>query len=256
MMNATSLGAFDEYQLANPAGGGIAVDQSGRTTIVGTTVSSNFPPNGGRQKNGQTHDAVRVALDMVPAGAAPGTGVGRTDGTGIPNPAGGPPGGYPMGTWFGGTTPECALTPFGHQIGLTDPQSAPTAPRLLIDWEGLPPAAGVAGAIIVSRPPNNSQLNGGFFQFTFPGTGTPPGPSVLPGNALLWTTDASAFLATWLPVGLQPLRVPFPPFPSSPGVVTVQFLCLMSPQVLGGSLGPTCTGVSDLVASPAMWINW
>lgn len=201
-------------------------------------------------------DAVRVALDMTPAG------IGRTDGTGSPLPLSGPPGGYPLvvagATVFGGTTPECALTPFGHQFGLTDPQAPPATPRMNIDWEGPAPATGVSGAVVVSRPTNNSTLLGAALQFNFPGTNPPgAGPAVLNG-ALLWTTDPSALIFTLPPTGFEPLRFPLAPLPTGPATIAAQLICLLIFPIDGGAVGPVCPGggQSSLAASPAMWISW
>jgi hypothetical protein len=257
MFNATTAGGFVEFGLDNPAGGGVSVDASGRAHVVGTTISADFPVPGGRPKTGTTHDAVRVALDMLPVG------VGRTDGTAsLPLPAGGLV--YPLPGVFGGTTPECALTPFGHQIGLTDPQLAPAAPRMLIDWEGLAPAANVIGAVLVSRPPVGSGFNAAALQFGFPGDNNPlpPGPlPLLPDGVLLWTTNSSAILISQPLSGPNALRIPLSQLPTPPigGTITVsvQLICLVLP-VAGGGLGPICPvgGQSNYVASPAMWLNW
>ena len=247
MMNATTIGAFAEYTLGNPAGGGISVDAQGRTHVVGTTASANFPFPGGRPKTGVTHDAVRIALDMVPVG------IGRTDGTRTTViPPGMPP--YPLPGLFGGTTPECALTPFGHQIGLSDPQTAPALPRMWIDWDGPAPAQGVTGAVVVTRPPNSSLLLGAALQFNFP---TAPLP-LLPDGILLWTTDPSALIFTVPPTGFAPLSFPLNPLPQGPLTVAAQLLCLLGAPVTGGSLGPTCPGggQSTFAASSAMWISW
>jgi hypothetical protein len=257
MFNATTDGAYNEGVLGNPAGGGISVDKSGRAHVVGTTVSQDFPVVGnGRGKTGIIHDAVRVAMDMLPPN------VGRTDGTSaLPLPASAPS--YPLPGVFGGTTPECALTPFGHQIGLTDPQIAPAAPRMLIDWDGPIPAAGVNGSVLVSRPPLSSVSNFSAVQFGFPGTNPaiPGGPfPLLPDGVLLWTTDPSALVFTQPLFGFQVVQLPVPTLPPPPpgGITfTVQLLCLALP-VAGGALGPVCPvgGQSLVVASPALWLNW
>jgi len=250
MMNATTLGGFGEFGLGNPAGGGISMDSSGRTSVVGTTVSSNFPAsvtgNVGRPKTGSTHDAVRVALDMVPAG------IGRTDGTRTTAPSGAPT--YPIPGVFSGTTPECALTPFGHQIGWIDPQGALTVPRMLIDWRGPAPAAGVNGAVVASRPKNGS--SGGSvaaaLQFNFPG---PPVP-YLPDGILIWTTDSSAMLFGVSAPALEVMDFPIVTLPSGPMTLAAQVIYLLAAPSVGGSTGPTCSGQSTLAASPGMWISW
>jgi hypothetical protein len=247
MRNATTLGGFAEFGLGNPAGGGISIDPSGRTNVVGTTVSGNFPVPLGRPKTGFTHDAVRVALDMVPAG------IGRTDGTTTTAPSGAPT--YP-GPFFGGTTPECALTPFGHQIGSVDPQGPLTVPRMLIDWLGAPPAAGVNGVVVASRPKNGS--SGGSvaaaLQFNFPG---PPAP-YLPDGILIWTTDSSAMLFGTSAPALDVVQFPIATLPTGPMTLAAQVIYLLAAPSAGGSTGPTCPtgGQSTLAASPGMWISW
>jgi hypothetical protein len=259
MVNATTLGGFGEFTLGNPAGGAVAVDASGRANVVGTTVSAGFPVLGGRSKVGITHDAVRMALDLVPAG------IGRTDGTGAPLPPSGPAGGYPMsngagGTWFGGTTPECALRPFGSLIGVTPTAYDPYDPRLqrmLIDWEGPPPADNVDGHVILTRAPESSLVLAAALQFGFPGTNpSQAGPLVLPEGVLLWTTDSSAQPFTFVPPLTEAWRFDLTSLPTGGGTITAQVLFLLAEPVWGGNLGPVCTGSSFFAASPAMWIHW
>jgi len=257
IVNATSLGAFVEFGLGNPAGGGVTVDQTGRVNVVGTTLSADYPPTAaplGRPKVGMTFDAVRVAMDMLPPG------VGRTDGTGSPVPIGGPVGGYPLPGFFGGTTPECALTPFGHQIGLTDPQVAPALPRMLIDYEGPAPASGVSGvAIVVSRPPLGSALLAAALQFSFPGAiGGGFTPIVLlPDGVLFWTSNTSGVFVV-SPSGMEPLRFPLGPLPVGSFTITAQLISLLGVPVAGGSQGPICPGGGQafLAASPALWLDY
>jgi len=246
MMNATTLGGFAEFGLGNPAGGGISVDPSGRTNVVGTTASGNFPVPLGRPKTGSTHDAVRVALDMVPAG------IGRTDGTTTTAPSGAPA--YPLG-FFGGTTPECALTPFGHQIGSVDPQGSLTVPRMLIDWLGAAPAAGVAGTVVASRPKNGSSgVNvAAALQLNFPG----PPFAFLPDGILVWTTSSPSFFATSAPA-LEAVHFPLFTLPAGPNTLAAQIIYLLAAPSAGGAIGPTCPsgGQSTLAASPGLWISW
>ncbi|HEB52722.1 MAG TPA: hypothetical protein ENI87_05660 [bacterium] len=254
MFHATTLGQFDTFGLGSPAGGGISVGPDARTIVVGTTLSGNFPVvgAGARAKTGTTHDAVRIAVDMVPVG------VGRTDGTGTPPPAGAPA--YPLPGVFGGTTPECALTPFGHQIGLVDAQAAPALARMLIDWEGPAPAPNVNGAIVVSRPPNSSNTLGAALQFDFPGNNpAAPGPlPLLPDGVLFWTTDPSNVVFTLPPTSGFALRFPLSALPAAGTTVTAQLIVLLNNTVTGGAIGPVCpaNGTSAFAASPAIWLSW
>ena len=131
------------YHLGNlgrPEGGGVAVDERARVNVVGSTDAFGFPTNGAPYasfyKDGV--DAVRTVVDMLPPN------VGRTDRTGemvhggasIPAP-------LPGSGILGGTSPVCALLPFGIQVpgpGASLP-GVQTLRRMLIDWDGPAPSA-------------------------------------------------------------------------------------------------------------------
>ena len=65
------LGGPSSYPLGNPAsprGGGISQDQTGRVHIVGATRSpGSYPVVGGLGKQADLQDAVKTALDLLPA---------------------------------------------------------------------------------------------------------------------------------------------------------------------------------------------
>jgi hypothetical protein len=247
---ANGSSSFAEFGLGNPSGGGIAVDEEARVTVVGTTASSNYPAPTGRPKTGLVNDAVRSVFHMLPPNS------GRTDGTysGI----GAPPVTFPLAGFPGGTTPQCALTPFGSQVGLAPAQ----LPRMQIDLEVPPapppaipgvPSAGNPIALVVSRPPVASappitgQVSG--WQIDFPGSG--PGPTLLPNGVVLWMTNSPAFLvhvsgpeatlrAQWtLPAG-------------SSATVSVQLGCGLPTMTTYAG----CTVATDFVASPALWFTF
>ncbi|MCC7397854.1 MAG: hypothetical protein IT455_12385, partial [Planctomycetes bacterium] len=257
---------FAEYGLGNPAGGGIAVGPTARVNVVGATLSPDFPVTpampprfpfpAGRPKVGAVADAVRTVFDMLPVDLANvnhpnDSAVGRTDGTGYPAPALAPVAGpqYPMVGFAGGTTPDCGLAPFGHQIGLP----APALPRMLIDYAGYAPAGGVTMTVVVSRPAPSGVVQLASWDLGFPGVG---GPIVLPGNALLWTTGTTPpylHLVTDAPVTQA-----FPmPVVGAPVTFTVQLVVLHNAPVPGGALAPApCPGTTTWSASPAMWVSY
>ncbi len=134
---------------------------------------------------------------------------------------------------------------------------------MLIDWEGPPPAAGVSGAVVVSRPPANGAVLGAALQFNFAGTNStfPPGGGplpLLPDGVLLWITDPSALVFTLGSTGFEPLRFPLSTLPPGPATISAQLVCLLTNPITGGALGATCPagGQSSFAASAAMWISW
>ncbi len=257
VVNATVLGGFAEYSLGNPAGGGVTVGVDARVHAVGRTIGSGISVvGGGRGKVGVLTDAVRFAVDMLPPG------VGRTDGTGDAVPSGGPIGGYPIAPYPGGTTPECALTPFGHQIGHADPQVPPLSPRMMLDYLGPAPVAGGAPVMVVDRPSGNSGFILPILQIGFPGVsaggGSPFAPAVLmPDGLVLWTTSSTAvLLGPYFPLSNASLECLLPgALPPSPATFTVQMIFgLVSPITAG--LAGSCGGTTTLAASSALWISY
>jgi hypothetical protein len=250
---------WDDFGLGNPQGGGVCMDSSARVTVVGATdspASVSFPATDRQRMTLFTTptaldplDAVRATFDMLPVG------VGRTDGTGTLDPTP-----FPLAGSFGGTTPECGLKPFGWRIGDT----TPGVRRILLDYWDPAPGPLQPVNIIVTRPPSAIALAA--WQFGFPGGGgtTLLPPLSLPQGVLLWT-PGSALLEPVLP-GIAETSWPasalsLPPLgglPPGSATFTIQLVCLLGSAVVpGGSTGPgVCAGVSDLIASPALWLRY
>lgn len=142
-------------------------------------------------------------------------------------------------------------------------QWLPAVPRMLIEYEGPPPAAGVAGASILVTRPTAPILPGAWissvtlagFQFDFPGV---PAPAVqFPEGLELWVTSpGSVFTSAVLAFPNQSTAVPLLPLPTPPAVgvpMTVQVFCVIPSSVPGG-VGATCTTTSDFTGTPAMWL--
>ena len=249
-LNATGPTAplpFATGPLGDSAGGGISVDERARVNVVGQTVGTDFPETLGARPHDSGFDAVRVVFDMLPLG------VGRSDGTGDA-------GSFVLpATFSGGTTPLCALAPFGKLIG----QPAPAVPRMLIDYRGPQPAAGVTGAsIFVSRPTApivagqwaSSVVLAGF-QFGFPGVAVPP--LMLLEGVEMYTTDNPYIYVAGFGYSNQAhieLLAPLPTPPSLGLPMTVQMFFWV-PSTVPGGVGPApCPGVSEFTATPALWM--
>jgi hypothetical protein len=269
LINATTVGLpFAMFGLGDPAGGGVAVDQRARVNVVGYTDSIDFPGIGftgtvGRGRDpAPPADAVRVVVDMLPpALAGQPFGVGRTDGSGS------------QGTFVllagmsGGTTPLCALSSFGRLLG----NPVPTLSRILLDYEGDVPMAGVLnGAILVSRP-SNLTLAAGLtaWQWDLPGAmGTPtPGVVLLPpliNGVEVFATQAFVsgplvYAGVMFPG--HSLRVPVNfavPLPLPAQAMTVQVFCLFPGNPQPGGLTCDLTlmppDTTEMTASGAMWL--
>jgi hypothetical protein len=248
---------YDLGIVGDPAGGGIAVDPRGRTTVVGTTDSNNYtvePPAVGRGRDaGALADAIRTEWDLVPVL------VGRTDRTGEITAGGAP--GFPVAAPMGGTTPACALSPFGTRISSiplvggawSSAVDLPEVMRMLIDYEGDDPLLGPVtnAAIVVSRPtPEFGSLAFGALQLGVPS----PIPLPLFGNTEAWVTGGGFSL--WpvvLPVHTV-YRLPLSPAPAgwTPQYLTAQLFCALVNPV-GAA---TCPISSGFTASPAMWFYY
>jgi hypothetical protein len=230
----------------------VAVDPRGRVDVVGATQSSDYYVTpGARQRQGR-YDAVRTSLDMVPAH------FGRTDGTGWPVPPGVPQ--YPLPGYYGGSTPECALDPFGNRVGVAPPPYR--LRRMLIDFDGpeLPPPAQNSSAILISRPPITASYNSMFLQWGFPAQlPAPPGgyaPIVMPEGVILWMTNNPVTMLT-VPGANQTLRFPLAQLPTSSITFTAQLVGMSTVLLSGGAVGPVCPGPgSYYFASPAIWISY
>lgn len=244
------------FTMGNHAGGGVAQDSTGRVQAVGTTRSTDFPTLGtvsilARPRSTTLptpglptiEDGVRMVLDLLPDN------VGRTDGTGAaPSLAGLS---FPLPGTNGGTTPPCDIAPFGIQIGVTPPNQR----RLLIDYDGPPPAGGVTAGIVVSRTPPTAGFTFAALQISFPGT---PGsflPSLI-NSAEVWVPlPAAVFTYTSIP-NTTFHEVLF--LPSGPAQFTLQIAFLLSTPVTGGNpeWGVLCGGTEYVVASPALFLDY
>jgi hypothetical protein len=227
--NATSAGfglQWDVRGIGQPAGGGISMDPRARVHLVGATASADYPVLAGGRGRNSDRDAVRTLLDMLPQG------VGRTDGTGLTVPI------DPSAT--GGTTPACALAPFGAQIG--GPQ--PALRRMLIDYLGPAPAQGVQPFILVDRFEASTVAVAEVLRVGFPS----PLPNLSIPGVELWVDPASATILTFTG-SLQPLG---PLVLAPPSSFTVQVLSLLSIPV--GCPGTTTT--FSIAATPALVISY
>ncbi len=251
---ATGPGS-DSMLLGEPAGGGIAVDQRARVNAVGQTLSTDYlsaysvtTPS---RPVDVPADAIRTVVDMLPFG----TGIGRTDQSGDQT------GFTPVSGFSGGTTPECALSPFGWRIG----DSRPELKRMLVDYVGSAPAVGVTDAsIVVSRPtapilPGGvpSSLMAAFFQAAMPNaTGSPP-ILWLPDGIEFWVTHPTLNILSPLYVGPNEEYRQDLIFPSgTSGPLTIQLVCLIAVPVTGGAPGACSPSSASLTASPAIWLPY
>jgi len=254
-----SGGAYDTFGLGQSSGGGVAVANDGRINVVGrTTVGGGYPWVGSGRAEDLGFDAVRTELDMLPSQPSLLPGVGRTDGTGRQGPGSVPSNPvFPIAGYTGGTTPDCALRPFGLRIG----EAAPPVQRMLIDYQGDEPEREVANAaILVSRPPLvTGSVSVGVFWFSFPLT---TAPYYYVDGTEIWAHPSSwvLLLDNW--PGNRPYRLPLAQFPSSgPGTISVQLCCLLDPTPGSGTFGFTQTTfgsgcAAEFVASPALWFSF
>jgi hypothetical protein len=224
--------------LANPAlvafwelqGGGVAMDPRGRVSVVGCTFSSypntivDFPGSGtlypavlrapqqGHKLTSADADSVRTDFDMLPSGTT--FGACRTDGTG-PYLGWSPSSSY---AGDGGTTPACALAPFGNLIGSTPS----LVQRTLIDLEGNLYGGSTNAAVLVDRPAPTSTLQGSVMQIGF--------PSTLPVVALgieTWINGPSAVGVLYFTSNTS-LRIPLGTLPSGSQTFSIQFVSLVT----------------------------
>ncbi|MFN7591563.1 MAG: hypothetical protein ACK5UQ_24065 [Planctomycetota bacterium] len=240
--NATASTAFDTGGLGQESGGGVSVGNDGRVDIVGMSDGSNYPVLGlGSRSNDASRDAVRTELDMVLQPTASASGVGRTDGTGFqPTPAFPPRNSSGQVIFTGGTTPTCALKPFGRRVG----EPAPPLQRMLIEYEGNHVTGSASDAsILVTRP--SSTIGTAIVQLNLP----PTTPFVTISGTDFWLGDPSVQNALFAYIG-NPVtfRMPLPPI-NGTGIFSVQLICL----VTGTTFGPNCT--ADFTASPALFFG-
>lgn len=213
-------------------GGGIAVDQRFRFTLVGSANAGIATAGGGRPFTAPQLEGVRIVVDMLP------TGVWRTDGTGIL----GPSAPVPMGV--GTTTPVCALSQFGRRIS-SPPPPANDVDRILIDFLGTNAPGSPDVALLLDQPPPFYVIEGTWLQLGF--ISNPP--AVISGVEL-WTLHMSAVVTAHLPPQGADRSIFFKiaNLPMSGGALTAQFTCIVQNPI-------ACTG-GVLVASPALTFTW
>ncbi|MFY9345854.1 MAG: hypothetical protein WAT39_25405 [Planctomycetota bacterium] len=226
--------------LGQESGGGVGVAEDGRINVVGRTLTGGgYPVFGvGARLQDLLFDAVRTELDLTALVVNPlptSANVGRSDGTGFP-----PPGFPPAAPLTGGTTPFCALSPFGIQIGLP----APALPRMLIDFEGALTPGTTDAAILVSRPSSGAvNIAAGVLQFGFP----PAFPNALPTGCEIWLGGGVSAVFPALAAN-QAFRLALAPIPGGTGVISAQVVCLHFAPVVGAF--PGCASV--WTASPVL----
>jgi hypothetical protein len=186
-------------------------------------------------------DAIRTDLDMLPGNPVSKLGVGRTDGTGWPGTTP-----MPMVGWDGGTTPVCALAPFGHRLD----SSVPYLLRMNIDVESdLQPNSPIA--ILVDRPPEIGTSGISALQLGQPGN---PGPQLLVGGQEIYTTNAPIWYPAVWTAG-RSLRFPMGTLPGGGWAFTVQMVFGVYPGIPAGVAG-SCAGATQLAATPALWVAY
>jgi len=241
--------AWDDHGTGSPAGGGVSVDERGRVAGVGMTdAASDYPtyPGMPAARTGLgAEDGIRTYLDMVPGDRLASIGTGRTDGTGWPGPIP-----MPMTSFDGGTTPVCALVPYGQQIGMTTP---PALFRMNIDIEGVV-RAGNSISILVDRPPATGVFGLSALQVDYPGVMA--NPVVLVGGQEIYTT----YNPIWYPANWaagQSLRFSMGTLPGSGWAFTVQMVFQIDANypIPAGQAG-SCSGTTLLAASPAIWVAY
>jgi hypothetical protein len=257
----TSSTWFQPVVFGDASGGGVAVDSRGRVTMVGSTLTTSYPATTSSAPFGRlvlpappgSPNGVRSTFDLLPPGSHTDPSdpfssftVGRTDGTGA-SPGSGIT--YPN-AGIGGTTPECALSPFGKLIGVT-----PSLPRMLIDCSlNIVPNGLTSFDLVVTRTPA-SYAQFAAWQLGFPGVGLPPVPTPLPGGAMIWVNSGSALLVQ-VPGTAETIIQNFPLPPAGSAIWTVQLVVLPLGGVLGGTGPGQCSGISDFAASPALWFSY
>ena len=226
--------------VGEPCGGGIAVDSRGRQTLVGSTLGvPGYPVTTTTVPAGRTastalgtnsSDAVRSVIDMLPAGVC------RSDGTGqCPTPW------SPTGN--GGTTPACALSPFGNVPGVT-----PALRRMFLDYEG-EAGPGQPVSLIVDRPPDESWVVLSGWQLGIPSS-TPEPQLLFDHDVEIWVAGAGYIGA--LPATGGSIREDWGLVPPSGATYSCQYVCLLIQPMTGTS----CTA-PDLTwaATPALYFS-
>ena len=226
-------------------GGGIAVDEQGLATVVGSidylvpTPTTTYTVSGPALQirptealSVQNMDAVRTVVDLLPSGVA------RTDGTGDDV-------NWTRQSGTGRTTPSCALAQYGTAV------VQPELERMFMDFRG-EAVAGAEVAVIVDRPP---LVPGGVASFGALQLGLPPQnpillPTVFPGIEL-WTPSSPVFLPITTTQGesiVEPLWGSAG-LPAGSWQIAIQYISLL-PQSLCGDPDQLFAG------SPGLIITW
>lgn len=229
--------------LGNCAGGGVAVDPLGRVTVVASTSGNiGFPvisragvargPSAALPAIGlQIFNGILARIDMLPIGAC------RSDGTGF----------CPTLTWGpdapGGTTPACALSRFGNQVGVLP---GPALERMLLDLDG-ELVVGQTLKLIVDRPPPTTAVIGSVWHLGFPVSA----PVFLPDHDIdLWYMAGGPPAFGVLPPSGASIREVVNTAALQAGFsFMVQYVCLLAQPLVG----TPCPGSNlSLAASPAL----
>jgi hypothetical protein len=230
---------FIEFGLGAPAGGGVGVDERARMHVVGAVDDAGFPQLGGAFSRAwlSARDGVQALMDPVPLR------VGLTDGTGTQLHGSSTIPSVPAGR-TGSTTPTCALSPVGLQIGEPDPALR----RVWLGWEGGCPFGGSpspAHFLIVSRLPDTAT------GITFVQFGVPVAPSAaptpLPQGIELWVSTNVVQNVVPASPG-YPLRLPLVLPPVTGVTFSAQIVALLSSPL-------ACSGDS-YAASPAIVFSY
>ncbi|MCA8952420.1 MAG: hypothetical protein KDE27_23115 [Planctomycetes bacterium] len=227
--------AWDFHDLGSPAGGGVAVEERGRITIVGQSdAMSSYPslPGPPQSRFGRgSEDGVRTDIDLVPVGPMANNGVGRTDGTGLNVPI--------VAGADGGTTPVASRSPFGWQVGMP----APALQRINLDFEGDLPdpfAASSPASVLVDRPPFGAPIVAAFLHYGIPATPMAPFPDPTASGIEWWMDPNSVFTTSISQFGGagfdQTVRFPLT-FPTGNNIYVIQAICMLANGTFCGSPG-------------------
>ena len=224
---------YDVLPLGEGGGGGLAADSLGRLTLVGSIRGSIVPGSSppaflpsdypvtstpaGRNESaalqGPDCNGVLTRIDMLPAGVCRSDGTGSCPGTGW----------APTGN--GGTTPACALSPFGSLLG----SPAPALQRMLVDYEGIP-APSEPVSLIVDRPPQSSAVVLSAWHVSIPATTPVHFPDQ---DVYIWVPSVSTptVWGTYSATGAS-LRESLGVFTQT-GTFMVQYVCLLAQPLTG-----------------------
>ncbi len=238
--------------LGKATSGAIAVNEKGHVATVGHTILPVQPPTptthhpvtgplgefrAPMPQNALTQqvDGLRIELNMLPVGSLF---LNASDDAVLGQ----------LGA-VGGTTPSCALSPFGNTLGPAALQ------RIYLSIDGVPAPNGDI-SIQVDRPVDGSAVLGGLF-LGFPAVY----PSPLPGIELLADFNAAVMDFSFT-ASSEALSIPIQ-LPAVGGEFTVQFVCLLGNTNFCSTV-PACANTTPCLnnlalgaaASPALWITF